>query len=56
MIANHPRYGGDWLSYKETLVPHLVAALIYLSQNYSYYIINHMITVRNTLILSVGWH
>ena len=45
MIANHPIYGGDWLScdplrgshnsqsppYKETLVPHLVATLIYLS-------------------------
>ena len=31
MIANHP-------TYKETLVPHLVATLIYLSQNYSYYI------------------
>ena len=37
---------GDWLSCdplrgshdKETLVPHLVATLIYLSQNYSYYI------------------
>ena len=29
-IANHP--------YKETLVPHLVATLIFLSQNYSYYI------------------
>ena len=39
-IANHPIYGGDWLSsdslrgsitpYKETLVPHLVATLIYL--------------------------
>ena len=40
---------GDWLScdplhgrpitpYKETLVPHLVATLIYLSQIYSYYI------------------
>ena len=31
MIANHPIYGGDWLSYKETLVPHLVATLIYLA-------------------------
>ena len=30
MIANHP--------YKETLVPHLVATLIYFSQIYSYYI------------------
>ena len=51
MIANHPIYGGDWLScdplrgshdpitpYKETLVPHLVATLIYISQIYSYYI------------------
>ena len=44
MIANHPIYGGDCLScdplrppYKETLVPHLVATLIYLSQIYSYY-------------------
>ena len=50
MIADHHIYGGDWLShvtlseghmiitpYKETLVPHLVATLIYLSQNYSYY-------------------
>ena len=35
MIANHPIYGGI---YKETIVPHLVATLIYLSQNYSYYI------------------
>ena len=31
MIANHPIY-------KEALVPHLVATLIYLSQIYSYYI------------------
>ena len=31
MIANHPIY-------KETLVPHLVATLIYFSQIYSYYI------------------
>ena len=45
MLANHSIYGGDWLScdplptpYKETLVPHLVATLIYLSQIYSYYI------------------
>ena len=52
MIANHPVYGCDWLScdplkgshdsqsspYKETLVPHLVATSIYLSQIYSYYI------------------
>ena len=29
---------GYHVTYKETLVPHLVAALIYLSQNYSYYI------------------
>ena len=52
MIANHPIYGCDWLScdplrgshdslsppYKEALVPHLVATLIYFSQIYSYYI------------------
>ena len=48
MIANHPIYGGGWLScdplrgpitpYKETRVPHLVATLLYLSQIYSYYI------------------
>ena len=42
MIANRPHIWGDRLScdapYKETLVPHLVATLIYLSQNYSYYI------------------
>ena len=52
MIANNRIYGGDWLScdplrgshdnpitpYKETLVPHLVATLIYLSQIYSYYV------------------
>ena len=49
IIANHPIYGGDWLScdplreshvtpYKETLVPHLVATLIYLSQSYSCHI------------------
>ena len=31
MIDNHPIYGG-------ALVPHLVATLIYLSQNDSYYI------------------
>ena len=52
-VIYHPIYGmnnyvliwGDWLScdplitpYKETLVPHLVATLIYLSQMYSYYI------------------
>ena len=35
MIANHPIYAG-WN--KKTLVPHLVATLIYLSQKYSYYI------------------
>ena len=35
MIANHPI---QYRQYKETLVPHLVATLIYLSQNYSYYI------------------
>ena len=48
MIANQPIYGviGYHVTvtlcpitpYKETLVPHLVATLIYLSQNYSYYI------------------
>ena len=48
MIANNPIYGVigyhvtfTWwpiTPYKETLVPHLVATLIYLSQNYSYYI------------------
>ena len=43
MIANHPIYGVigyhvPITPYKETLVPHLVAALIYLSQNYSYHI------------------
>ena len=51
MIANHPIYGvigyhvtlseGHMITitpYKETFVPHLVATLIYLSQNYSYYI------------------
>ena len=39
MIANHPIYGV--IGYHVTLspsVPHLVATLIYLSQNYSYYI------------------
>ena len=34
MIANHPAI----TPYKEALVPHLVATLIYLAQNYSYYI------------------
>ena len=45
MIANHPIYGGDWLScdppitpYKGTLMPDLVATLIYFFKNYSYYI------------------
>ena len=54
MIANHPIYQymgvigyhmilseghrGPIAPYKETLVPHLVATLIYLSQIYSYYI------------------
>ena len=45
MIANHPIYrvigyhvGHMITPYKETLGPHLVATLIYLSQNYSYYI------------------
>ena len=38
MLANHPIYGGDWHPYKKTLVPHLVATLIYLSQIDSYYI------------------
>ena len=31
MVANHPYY-------EETLVPHLVETLLYLSQKYSYYI------------------
>ena len=46
MITNHPIYGvigyhvtlSEGNTYKETLVPHLVATLIYLSQNYSYYV------------------
>ena len=47
MIANHPIYlvigyhvtlSGPLTPYKETLVPHLVTTLIYLSQNRSYYI------------------
>ena len=52
MIANHPIYGGDWLScdplrgshdsqsshIRKTPVPHLVATLNYLSKIYSYYI------------------
>ena len=54
MIANHPIYrvigyhvtiseGHMITPYKETLGPHLVATLIYLSQNYSYYIrIDHL--------------
>ena len=53
-MNNYVFIWGDWLScdphrgshdsqsphtpYKETLVPHLVATLIYLSQNYSYYV------------------
>ena len=41
--TNHPIYGVigyhvPITPYKETLVPHLVATLIYLSQNYSYHI------------------
>ena len=47
MIANHPIY-----RYKETLVPHLVATLIYLSQNYSYYIRGD----RSPLTLQRGTH
>ena len=61
MIANHPVYGGNWLScdslreshdsqitpYKETLVPHLVATLIYLSQVYSYFIKGDMSPLIN---------
>ena len=48
MIAYHPIYGviGYHVTlsetYKETLVPHLVATLIYLSQIYSYYIMGDM--------------
>ena len=51
MIADHPIYGviGYYVTlseghviadppYKETLVPHLVETLLYLYQNYSYYI------------------
>ena len=52
MLANHPIYGvigyhvtlseGHMIAshpiFKATLVPHLVATLIYLSQIYSYYI------------------
>ena len=41
MIANHPicRVIGYYVTLsEETLVPHFVATLIYLSQNYSYYI------------------
>ena len=40
MIANDSQicYMVPITPYKETLVPHLVAILIYLSQNYSYYI------------------
>ena len=48
MIANHPIYGSDWLSYDSLrwshdgqsphIRKHLVATLIYLSQNYSYYL------------------
>ena len=50
-MHNYVLIWGDWLScdplreshdveniYKETLVPHLVTTLIYLSQNYLYYI------------------
>ena len=49
-LNNYVLIWGDWLScdplrglhdhpiYKETLVPHLVATLIYFSQIYSYYI------------------
>ena len=50
-MNNYVLIWGDWLScdplrwshdsqspHKETLVPHLVATLIYLSQKYSYYI------------------
>ena len=50
-LNNYVLLWSDWLScdplrwshdsqspHKETLVPHLVATLIYLSQNYSYYI------------------
>ena len=42
MVIYHPLYGMNYYVLiwgdKETLVLHLVATLIYLSQNYSYYI------------------
>ena len=38
MIANHAIFGVIGYIYNETLVPHLVATLIYFPQIYSYYI------------------
>ena len=68
-VIYHPLYGmnnyvliwGDWPlcePYKETLVPHLVATLIYLSQFFSYYIRGDIsplargIQASQTLVLS----
>ena len=67
MIANHPIYGGDWISCdsltgshdsqspynKETLVPHLVATLIYLSQIDSYYIRGDMSPLKSKYVQSL---
>ena len=50
MIANPP--------YKETLVPHLVATLLYFSQIYSYYIggdISPLITVYLIIVIWGSW-
>ena len=67
MIANHPIYGviGYHVTlsvtttpYKETLVHHLVATSIYLSQIYSYYIRGDsspltMTMIRHSLMIYV---
>ena len=64
-MNNYVFIWGDWLScdplrwypitpYKETLVPHLVATLIYLSQIYSYYIRGDRSPLRNKDIMGLG--
>ena len=66
-MNNYVLIWGDWLScdplrgshdspitpYKETLVPHLVATLIYLSQIYSYYIRGDMSHLTSSSLMSV---
>ena len=65
-MNNYVLIWGDWLScdllrgshespYKKTLVPHLVATLIYLSQNYSYYIRGDGSPLKLDISLQAGY-